>query len=85
MLEVAGLTLRHTGVVHSLGVANVFFIHSLGGAVLCFFRGTVVCPCCNRRYQMDRKNEKQREAWTCSCKKHSYNERRNKRHRYDAT
>ena len=47
MLEVAALTLRHTGMVHLLGVAIVFLIHSLGGVVLCFFRGTIVCPCCN--------------------------------------
>ena len=81
MLEVAGLTLRHTGVVHSLGVAIVFSDTFAGRSSAVFFQR----HCCSCRYEMDRKNEKQREAWIYSCKKHSYNERRNKRHRYDAT
>ena len=41
MLEVAGLTLRHTGVVHSLGVAIVFSDTFAGRSSAVFSRVTV--------------------------------------------
>ena len=59
MLEVAGLTLRHTGVVHSLGVAIVFSDTFAGRSSAVFFQR----HCCVSVLQLTlRDGEKEREA-----------------------